>query len=135
MDVRLSRKLHKYNVQIDVATWRLRDAQKKVQSITELGIKLNAKKVSLETQINANQLAQGLNINQARIRANENPVGGQQQPVPNPMNNNANPNPPQIGNNVNNNANNANLPSNYQTPARSGSQQHRPRVNNLGEGQ
>ena len=111
-DVRLNRKVHKYEVQIDVTTWRLRDAQKKVESITALGVKLNAKKRALETQLNANQVAHQLNLNQALIVANINPAGGQQQPAPNPVNNNPNPNPPQIGNNVNINANNANLPSN-----------------------
>ena len=128
MDVRLNRKLHKYELQLDVTRWRILDAQKKVDSITAFGVKIEAKKEALMTQMNANRIVFENNQNRGMIRGNDNPPGGQQGPAPNQVNNNPNPNAPQIGNNVNNNANNVNLPSNQNSATRSGSQQHRQRI-------
>ena len=128
MDVRLNRKLHKYELQLDVTRWRILDAQKKVDSITAFGVKIEAKKEALMTQMNANRIVFEHNQNRGMMRGNDNPPGGQQGPAPNQVNNNPNPNAPQIGNNVNNNANNVNLPSNQNSASRSGSQQHRQRI-------
>ena len=131
MAIRLNRKLHNYEVKLDVTAWRVRDAQRKVDSISALGVKLEAKKAALQTQINAHNIVMQHNIQErGMIRGNNNPPGGQG-PAPNPVNNNPNPN--QVSNNNQNiNANINNLPANQQTPLRSQSQQSRSRIQGSG---
>ena len=77
------RKLHKYNVKLDLITWRLMDARKKVDLIMAKGVKIEAKRDAIQTEINAHQMvAASNNQQQNRVRGNDNQPGGQQQPAP-----------------------------------------------------